>query len=300
MAYAIMRAVKLPTAGNISASLAHSNRERPCPNADPEKTKNNQCVVRGDLEKLKEMTEGRFSRKDNVQCIEFVLTASPEFFKTKSGKEKADFYNAANQWVESEFGKKNVLNSVLHLDESTPHLHIHVVPIDEKGKLNAKKWLGGRVKLRQLQDRFYEAVKDFGLERGVERSHTKHIDLQTFYGAVEKSKENDITVPDIKMLETSRGYSERVKVSIDEQTSKLRAKAAFLDVNKGRIRNAVSVEKLSKQLKEVSAELTDVKKEYAKLQKAYSERQEDIATLRTKYQELKKRLEPEKSHGLSR
>ena len=35
-------------------------------------------------------------------------------------------------WFQKEFGKKNVVSAVLHMDETTPHLHITVVPITDK------------------------------------------------------------------------------------------------------------------------------------------------------------------------
>ncbi|WP_419851934.1 plasmid recombination protein [Actinobacillus pleuropneumoniae] len=39
----------------------------------------------------------------------------------------------------------------MHNDESTPHLVAYVVPLDERGKLNAKKWLGGKKLMNEMQ-----------------------------------------------------------------------------------------------------------------------------------------------------
>jgi hypothetical protein len=56
----------------------------------------------------------------------------------------------------------------IHRDETTPHLIAYVVPLDEAtGKLNAKKWLGGRAKMSQMQSDFANQVKSLGLERGL-------------------------------------------------------------------------------------------------------------------------------------
>ena len=54
----------------------------------------------------------------------------------------------------------------IHRDETTPHLIAYVVPLDEAtGKLNAKKWLGGRAKMSQMQSDFADQVRSLGLEK---------------------------------------------------------------------------------------------------------------------------------------
>ena len=45
--------------------------------------------------------------------------------------------------LEDRHGKENVIATTIHRDESTPHLVAYVVPLVD-GKLNAKKFLGGR------------------------------------------------------------------------------------------------------------------------------------------------------------
>ena len=62
----------------------------------------------------------------------------------------------------------------LHRDETTPHLVAYVVPIDQKGKLNCKEFLGGRAKLNKMQTDFANQVKDLGLTRGKEGSKSRH------------------------------------------------------------------------------------------------------------------------------
>lgn len=61
-----------------------------------------------------------------------------------------------------------------------------MTPIDEKGGLNAKKWLGGRAKLSQTQTEFANEVKYLGLERGLENSKARHKTIKQFYAEIEK------------------------------------------------------------------------------------------------------------------
>jgi hypothetical protein len=75
-----------------------------------------------------------------------------------------------------------VVNFSVHLDEQTPHIHAVVVPIDAKGKLNCRPHLGGREKLRGLQDSFAAIQKGIGLERGIQGNKAHHTTVKEFYG----------------------------------------------------------------------------------------------------------------------
>ena len=83
MAYAIMRAKKLANIGSVAASMQHCYRERETHNADKERTPDNQHLgakntdeAMGKLRAL--LPEKR--RKDAVLAVEYVMTASPEWF----------------------------------------------------------------------------------------------------------------------------------------------------------------------------------------------------------------------------
>ena len=71
------------------------------------------------------------------------------------------------KWLKDKHGSENVVGLSIHRDETTPHLVAYVVPIDEKGNLNARHFLGGRNKLSQIQTDFAEHVKGLGLKRGL-------------------------------------------------------------------------------------------------------------------------------------
>lgn len=67
-----------------------------------------------------------------------------------------------------------MLSAVVHVDETTPHMHLNFVPINE-GRLSSKS-LFDRQKLAELQTELWEQVgKKYGLQRGKENSQTTHI-----------------------------------------------------------------------------------------------------------------------------
>ena len=94
MAFAIMRAKKLKTMANVTASLNHCYRERETTNADPERTPRNEHLEAQSTEeaitKLKTILPSK-RRKDAVLAVEYVLTASPEWWAKASADEQHQF-----------------------------------------------------------------------------------------------------------------------------------------------------------------------------------------------------------------
>ena len=187
MSFAIYRTAKLKSLGEIGGSLSHTYRTRPTPNADENKlhlnkhmfNTYNQCfhVLKNAIPEKR--------RSNAVLCIEHLITASPDWSGWGTEKEE-EFFKKSLEFLNKKYGKENVIAGSIHRDETTPHLIVYVVPLDEKGGLNAKKWLGGRSKLSQTQTEFANEVKDLGLKRGLENSKARHKTIKQFYAEIEK------------------------------------------------------------------------------------------------------------------
>jgi hypothetical protein len=206
MAFAIIRTAKLKTAGNLGGLNNHLERKMEVPNADADLTYlNHRRVGSGDLARdVAQRIEAagiEKPRKNAVLAIEHLMTASPEAFPLRKEKSldsshspyqlvgnKSDverwqaFEKNCMIWLTERYGKDNVVNFTSHLDEQTPHIHAVVVPIDSKGKLNCRDYLGGREKLRELQDSFAIIHQGIGLERGIQGSKAHHTTVKQFYG----------------------------------------------------------------------------------------------------------------------
>ena len=123
-------------------------------------------------------TSGRAIRKDAVVLCNFVVTSDKAFFDGLSGQEQEDFFRKSAEFFKGRYPER-VVNATVHLDETTPHMHLGVVPITQDGRLTAKE-IFNRNELRAIQTDFYEEVgRSFGLERGIEGSTAKHIDSMT-------------------------------------------------------------------------------------------------------------------------
>jgi len=157
------------------------NYEASNPQIDSERTKDNYhtfaryCSYTEFINKrIGELNLPTKPRKDAVLMASFVIGSDGEFFKGLTPAEKEDFFNQCTRYFADKYGKENIISSVVHNDETTPHLHLNLMPI-RNGRLCCKD-LFNRAELTKLQTDFHEAVgKRWGLERGREGSPKKHL-----------------------------------------------------------------------------------------------------------------------------
>ena len=130
-------------------------------------------------ERIKELAPKRKIKDDAVLITSFILGSDKEFFDGISPEAQKRFFDDCTEFFAERYGKENVVSAVVHLDESTPHLHFNLMPVTG-GRLCAKE-LFDRTALRNLQTDFYEVVgKKYGLKRGKEGSTAKHLDTVAF------------------------------------------------------------------------------------------------------------------------
>ena len=188
--YAIARHSKLK-GGSVSSSCHHTFRTKETPNADRERTGENR-VLFGDTRSLREKVDERIAlsdartRPDNVECVEYLFTASHDFFfdeRDVLDEEKLERWIGLNmEFLHEECGP-DLIGAVLHMDETTPHIAAYRVPLKD-GKLNCKYFYGTRELNSKFQTRYAEKMKPLGLERGVMKSRAQHQDIKRFYGAI--------------------------------------------------------------------------------------------------------------------
>lgn len=103
-------------------------------------------------------------RKNGVQMVELLFTASPTFFDGKSQDEIRQYFQDCYNWACQKYGKKNIISAMVHLDEKTPHMHLEFVPIKDN-RLNARELF--KRPLTEIQNEVHSQVfKNYGLSRG--------------------------------------------------------------------------------------------------------------------------------------
>lgn len=195
-AFAIIRTHKHKHLASIVGVARHHAREVPCPSADTTLTPKNMAWGAGKSasqavgDKVKqviddaEKTRGKKFRSDSVKAIEYLMTASPEFWKSATRDQKKGYLNKCRGWLEDKHGAGCIVAEWLHVDEASPHLHAIIVPLKD-GVLNAKAFLGGKARLRDLQTDFAKSCGEpYGLSRGLEGSGAKYVKATDWWAAL--------------------------------------------------------------------------------------------------------------------
>lgn len=147
-------------------------------------------------------------RRDAVIARHIVLSASPEFFRPGAegepgilDKEKTTAWTmAARQFLKDQFGD-NCVAAYAHFDETTPHIHATVVPIDDNGRLNNKGMFGPKY-LRELQDRYSEYMRPLGISRPDRQigkwEKPDYQELRKYYSSVREQSDVKAELADVK------------------------------------------------------------------------------------------------------
>jgi FtsZ-binding cell division protein ZapB len=324
--YAILRTAKLKTAGNCGGLNNHLERKMEVPNADKDLTYlNHRRVGSGDLAadvstRIKGAGIDK-PRKNAVLAIEHLMAASPEAFQLKKGLDPqtgkmtltgptADierwqaFKKNCYKWLNDQYGKENIVNFTTHLDEQTPHIHAVVVPIDKKGKLNCREYLGGREKMRGLQDSFAQVHQELGLERGIKGSKANHGTVKQFYAHANEYKQApsiqihvegfqaSIEAPQTnfygKMKQDPADYTaeqeKRLNAQIEAQQKKAldKAKGKMVELHQAAIAAEVikkENEKLKGEMKGLQSQVKDLTGKVAQLSKTIVHQSSQAAVL---------------------
>ena len=288
---------------------------------DSSRTKNNyRLVFRNSSytdfinERIKELNLSKAPRKDAVLMASFVLGSDREFFNSLDEDEQNDFFRDCTNFFIGRYGRRNIISAVVHNDETTPHLHLNLIPVKD-GRLCAKDLLN-RNELSKLQTDFHEKVgKRWGLQRGKEGSTASHLstaefkakcivdeawdksteiistagklaqaELETIDKAVQKA---DAHFTDT-MKEISTAKAERDKI-IEERNAEADYTQALEDAKQGKF--AKSKNGLRNQIVVLTAEVK-------RLEEVVDRQQKDTDLLYKEHQELSK--DKEKFNKMSR
>ena len=224
----------------------HVSRTRLTPNADRSKLADNQTLIHNDdrdlplsevvNRKIHSVEQRRKIRTDAVHCVEILLTASPEYFRSDDPSQYGyyqadkldDWKRVTQRWLQQKYGDR-IVRAELHLDEATPHIHAYLVPTDEAGQLNCKKLFGGRAKMFAFQDSYAAATKHLGLERGVRDAQAEHTTVKEYY-AVVNAASSGLELENIQVLRTKAATYEWMKREQVQLEKRLKLLAAQRDL----------------------------------------------------------------------
>lgn len=187
--FAIMRVGKLKSGGGVKGMLKHNFRDIDTPNAKETLTENNEHLGAQSVEEGMRIYDELLPdkvRKNAVHALDYMITTSKEASPEAKEMAMTEAYN----WIAEKHGKENIIMASKHRDETTPHIHIMVMPLDDRGKLNARHFVGGtKHKLSELQDEYYNKLKEknVDLDRGIRGSRAKHQSVKQWHSRLAHS-----------------------------------------------------------------------------------------------------------------
>lgn len=224
--YAVVHMMKIKS-GAVGGIQSHNNREhepKTNPDVDMSRSEDNYDLISCDnykrsiKEKLSNLVESsRAVRKDAVVVCNFIVTSDNETMNALGADRQREFFRDSVKWFSDRYGADRVLNATVHMDETTPHLHIGVMPITQDGRLSAKA-IFTKTEMKAIQTEFARDVGEkYGLERGVEGSERTHLSEARFkeQKALEMVNEHGAIAQELRVL------AEDCKQELSEATRSL-------------------------------------------------------------------------------
>ena len=237
--------------------------------------------------------------KNQVQAIRILLTGTHEDMVQIEKEGRLDEWCQDNiDWLQKTYGIDNVVSVVLHMDESTPHLHATVIPIVETERKRKKKEeevkrtyrkkapaprlsaddVMSRAKLKSYQNSYATAMQKYGLQRGIEGSEAQHISTHEYYRSLMlkgKSLQEDV---DELLKRKEQEEKALAKVKAEKKTEELKntaaktANVALKGINS--ILGSNKISKLEKENERLQGEVANRDNQIKKLQSEAEQQKE--------------------------
>ena len=331
MNYGIFRSQQIMTINDLAQIGSHNKREKKAYKSNPdiklELTKNNielvplaDKYVKGfkllvkDYEKEHQMrmkierddrkktfTE-MLNKSRSVVADELMFTATHKFFDNMSKDEIMRWADTCMDFVYNDLGytKEQVLHSVVHLDEKTPHIHCVVVPLvkkldkrtnTERFTISKKQYIRDNIHLSELQDVYNLRLREAGfkLERGIKGSDRKHIKIKEFKKTT-RYYEDRVTTINKNLDNAMNEFEEKMKTTkntlIDKEYVKIR-KDTF-DSMQNVIKETKKVMEFQPKMEQLFNEVDAFSKSHQTLEKENNNLQREVKALTTRNQSLTK------------
>ena len=291
MSYAIISINKMHSFPQISELDGHIKREFNTENVDKNLSHNNRILVSTGGLSLTECWERKINeaeirlgkrpkkRSNSVLVLEVITGMSHE----TPGIDVNAWAEKNVGWLKETFGEENILSSVLHMDETTPHIHTEIIPITDDGRLCAKDFTAGKGAMMRIQDGYGRAMEEFGLSRGERKTKAKKVRLEKFYNAINRVEETKL--PPIQAVENIDDYLVRM-----EEHLKALEMANFKLTVELKQQRAIHSAKMSQAF----SQYTDAVALYDELKEAFGDDEEMVRERICQYRRIEKEV-PRKS-----
>lgn len=295
--YAVVHMMKIKS-GAVGGIQSHNNREhepKTNPDVDMSRSEDNYDLISCDnykrsiKEKLSNLVESsRAVRKDAVVVCNFIVTSDNETMNALGTDRQREFFQDSVKWFSDRYGADRVLNATVHMDETTPHLHIGVMPITQDGRLSAKA-IFTKTEMKAIQTEFARDVGEkYGLERGIEGSERTHLSEARFkeQKALEMANEHGAIAQELQIIaeDCKQELSEATR-SLETVKQELSTMQDRKDTLQGEIERLEAIDKQTKI--RVHEALEKQKPVLLDLQKRISEAKSELSVVEAAVKEKK-------------
>jgi len=120
-----------------------------------------------EYEQLMKMANATVKRIDNIRGVELIFSL-PKQFSFDGNACFEDFV----LWVESYFPESPIISAIAHWDESTPHIHVILLPLIN-GQLQGHKLMGNLSAIHRMRESCNAVV---GIKYGIELQKRETVD----------------------------------------------------------------------------------------------------------------------------
>ncbi|MGN2371997.1 MobV family relaxase [Clostridium cagae] len=162
-------------------------------------------------------------QKNSVVDYSNIITVPQDQFKTWGVEKSKEYLKEVYNYFCEEFGKENVVAAKVHLDETTPHMHLHFVPVSTEGKLQARKVMTPK-RINEIHSKApkYLQERGFDVVRGMGKTD-KSLEINE-YKAKKVQEKIDSLENELKTLtDTHKKSLEELKQAEEKTRNKLNA-----------------------------------------------------------------------------
>ena len=328
--------------------LRHNNREFRPKNADPQRKDKNITLVHEDLQKvyhelfdesvikyndtqkrndrkIKNYFDKIYRSKKEKPFYEFIIQIGNQNDQPSEKKCEA-ILKEFNDMLIRDYPSLRVFNSVIHMDESTPHLHIDFVPVGDGYKKGMQKRASfkrvlknlGLSDFREFQNALFFKLEEISKKHNIERVSdvaigTRHIPIQEYreIQRLAEQKINDIdgmSVPrsSIKIYQKLNAVPQEMYEEIVKDNAYRKAQNEALtgenEILRGQLSNLKTeknidiyestIEMQKKRIADLNVEIEEIRYNFNDMQKSNDSRIEKMYekndSLQKKIEELEK------------
>ncbi|WP_214877082.1 MobV family relaxase [Exiguobacterium sp. CH10] len=147
-------------------------------------------------------SQGSKVQKNSVVLYSNIITIPKEEAVKMTDEEHKRYFKSCYEYFCDRYGTENVMSAKVHLDETTPHMHLHFMPVNkENGKLQARIVMGPKA-LREIHDQLPKFLQErgFDVQRASGNKTKMKLDIHEFKAHQDFKRQTELLREEVEAL----------------------------------------------------------------------------------------------------